>query len=125
MPELSGWYDSIYTGPQAPYGGGDFQVPTSGFTVTGSYAYRPAIGMQLSVGEVLRDLGDFIVTTAGETLRVIVDQWGRRLVQKTGEILAQTPLGPATAGAYARQGLEEYLPVIIGGGLLLFALLRR
>ena len=105
-----------------PWGGAWGGTSYSGLrSYTGGWAYPSAQGMQLSVGGVLDDLGDWIKTTSGDILRVIVDEYGRRIVQKTGEVLSRTPLGPATAYA----AVKDYTPYIIGAGVLLAALFLR
>jgi len=88
----------------------------------------PLQTQQFSFGGIVKDLGDFIVTTAGETLKVFVDAFGRRIVQKTGEVLAGSPVGPSTAWAYANQQGGSLLsnPVVwLGGGLVLLAIAMR
>lgn len=104
-----------------------YSSPSMQVSFTGQYAFQPAAGMelQLSAGKILSDLGDYIRTTAGEVLQVVVDEFGRRIVQKTGEVLSHTPLGPATAYEWARTGVTDYTPYLIGGGLLLAVLLLR
>ena len=73
--------------PYDPFGASYpfYQGYTGTPAITGSWAYPSATGFQLSVGEVIEDLGGWIKTQAGEILRVIVDEFGRRIVQKTAE----------------------------------------
>jgi hypothetical protein len=104
-----------------------YSSPAMQYSITGQYAFQPAAGLQISAGQILDDFGDWIRTTAGEVLKVVVDQFGRRIVEKTGEVLSSTPLGPATAYSWARENITggaNYLPYILGG-VLLVLLLRR
>lgn len=116
---LAGQFDVVQW--PTPTAGGFLQ---SDLAITGSFTFPQATGMQLSVGGVLEDFGDWIKTTAGEVLRVVVDQFGRRIVQKTGEVLSNTPLGPATAYSYARNQVDK-TPLLLGAGVLILALLMR
>lgn len=106
---------------QLGYISGDYPSYTGPVAFTGQWAYPSSTGFQLSVGEVLDDLGGWIKTVAGDVWKVVVDEFGRRILMKTGEVLSGTPLGPATAYAYVSRSSPT--PWLIGGGVLVAALL--
>lgn len=97
--------------------------PSGSISITSSWAYPTAVGAQLSVGGIVEDLGEWVRTTTGELLKVVVDFLGRRIIEKTGEVLATTPLGPATAYPYAQRQAGQLLPWVIGGGLVALGLI--
>lgn len=111
------------------YSGGSLIV-TSPFTTSpfqstvqiGSLTYPSAAGYSFSIGDIVKDLGDFIVTAAGEVLRTAINQFGQRIIEKTGEVIARSPIGPYTQYP---QPSTDYTPFIIGGALIAAILLLR
>lgn len=83
-----------------------------------------AYAQSFSFGGIVEDLGDWIKTTGGEVLRVVVDEFGRRIVSKTGEILSGTPVGTSTVYHTASNQLSNPM-VLLGIGAVAMLLLAR
>jgi hypothetical protein len=111
------YYRNVYGGVPG-FEGYQYGLPVVGSGMPTSYQ------TQFSFGGIVEDLGEWIKTTGGELLRVVVDEFGRRVVQKTGEILAGTPVGTTTTYYTTRNALNDPL-VIAGIGVVAFLLLRR
>ena len=80
------------------YNGDSGAFPGYGGVTYPTYPGYGSTSMQFSFGGILKDFGSWIVTTAGEVLRTAIDAFGRRVVEKTGVVLAPTPVGSSTAG---------------------------